>query len=295
MVAFNINKLTTREARCIMRDPNNRADGAFVGSCFATDLISADYFVPTPKRVRTYFDDKSSKKYAKDSFINSSRIRRYQEKFYPRRILPDPLYDPYKLKDINAGTKLGKGIPLSMFANSKGSRATLNHLSLRERRIITQRLYCQVPLIIGFRNNKKFSQHSLVVTEGLVKPDATESLVKGDIRDLATQGRAVVYEVLNSKGQNDPWKTFELAQYWKDNHMFQGLILHFDSIDPRPSGYDTSENNPYFFKDRQYHAEIIVVMPKVNSHYEGKFEKNIRTDINYRTFIRNGLGFFQYK
>lgn len=295
MVQFNINTITTREARAKLRDPNNRADGAFVGSCFATDIISGDYFVPTPRRVRTYFNDKASKKQSADSFVNSTLIRRYQEEFRPRKILPDPLYDPQKLRDINAGTKLGKGIPMSMFANSPGTRATLNHLSQADRKLIAQRLYCQVPLIEGFRANKKFNQHNLIVTEGLVKADGTESLVKGDIRELATQGRAVVYEVLNSKGQNDPWKTFELAQYWKDNHMFQGLILHFDGIDPKPATDLVPDESRHFYESRQYHAEIIVVMPKVDSYYRGNFERKVRTDINFRTFIQNGLGFFQYK
>lgn len=296
MVQFNINTITTREARAKLRDPNNRADGAFVGSCFATDIISGDYFVPSPRRVRTYFNDKASKKQSADSFVNSTLIRRYQEEFKPRKILPDPLYDPQKLRDINAGTKLGKGIPMSMFANSSGTRATLNHLSQADRKLVAQRLYCQVPLIEGFKANKKFNQHNLIVTEGLVKADGTESLVKGDIRELATQGRAVVYEVLNSKGQNDPWKTFELANYWKDNHMFQGLILHFDTIDPKPFTAESHQGeSKYFYEDRQYHAEIIVVMPKVDSYYRGNFERKVRTDINFRTFIQNGLGFFQYK
>lgn len=296
MVEFNINTITTREARAKLRDPNNRADGAFVGSCFANDIISADYFVPSPKRVRTYFNDKANKKQSSDSFVNSTLIRRYQEEFRPRKILPDPLYDTEKLREINAGTKLGKGIPISMFANAPGTRATLNHLSQSDRKVIAQRLYCQVPLIEGFKANKKFDQHSLIVTEGLVKDTGTESLVKGDIRELATHGRAVVYEVLNSKGQNDPWKTFELANYWKDNHMFQGLILHFDTIDPKPeTAVSSSEEREYFYEDRQYHAEIIVVMPKVDFYYRGNFERTVRTDINFRTFIENGLGFFQYK
>ena len=296
MVEFNLNTLTSRETRSILRDPNNRADGAFVGSCFAKDLISADYFIPSPKRVRTYFNEKASKKYAYDSFINSNKVIRYQEEFSPRSILPDPLYDPHKLEDIQVGTKLGKGIPISMFINAPGTRSTMNHLTKDERMTIAKRLYCQVPLILGFKSNKKFSQHSLTVTEGLVKPDSTEALVQGDIRDLGTQGRAVVYEVLNAKGQNDPWKTFELANYWKDNHMFQGLILHFDTIDPNPvSAAPSQEEDNYFYEGKQYHAEIIVVMPKVDSYYRGNFERKVRTDINFRTFIRNGLGFFQYK
>ena len=288
MVQFNLNSISTREVRSLLRDPNNRGDGALLGSCTAKGIIAADYFVPVPKRIRTYYDMESSKKYALDSFTGSINPKKYKEEYSPKKILPDPIYDPYKLSEIDMGTKLAKGLTMSSFANTPGSKPTLNHLSFSERKTIAQRLYAHVPLILGFNNNKKFRDFSLSITESLVKPTAGENLVSGDIRHLQTQGRVVVYEVLDRKGFPNPWKTFELANYWKDNHLFQGLILHFDGLNPNAGGAPLDEN-------KDYNAEIIVVMPKVDKLYRGNFERKVRTDINFRTYIKDGLGFFQYK
>lgn len=288
MVDFNLNTITTRQVRSLLRDPNNRADGALVGSCTAKGIIAADYFVPLPKRIRTYYDMESSKKYAFGRFVGAPRVRKYKEEFLPKKILPDPRYDPIKFDDVGMGSTLGSGITVGMFANTPGNSPTLNHLSQGERKLIAQRFYCHVPMILGFRNNEKFKNHSLSITDGLAKAGTGENLVTGDIRDLQTQGRAVVYEVIDPKGKPNPWKTFELAQYWKDNHVFQGLILHFDGLNPNPGGDPVNEN-------KDYNAEIIVVMPKVDDMYRGKFQRKVRTDINFRTFIKDGLGFFQYK
>ena len=297
MLKFNINKLSPREVRSFLRDPNNREDGVLVGAAFAKNLIGGDYFIPLAKRLRTYFGSMAGTKYSKDSLIKSRKPRRYKENFALKAILPDPVYDPLKLPTINAGTKLGQGIPLSMFSNASGSKGTLNHLSQTERKEVAKNLYCQVPLIQGFRSQARFRNHSIFISDGLVKKQDSETLVSGDIRDLQTKGRAVVYEVLDNKGKNDPVATFELANYWKDNHLFQGLVLHFDSMDPLPEDPYANRHDNIEFLDptREYHAEIIVVMPSVDYYYRGNFERRVRTDINFRTLIKDGLGHFQYK
>lgn len=296
MLKFNINKISPREIRSLLREPNNREDGVLVGAAFAKNLIGGDYFVPLARRLRTYFGTEAGLKYTKNSLIKSTKPRRYRESFALKSILPDPVYDPMKLSTINSGTKLGQGIPISMFANAPGSKSTLNHLTQTERKEIAKHLYCQVPLIQGFRNQARFSNHSLFISDGLVKPQDTETLTSGDIRELQTKGRAVVYEVLDNKGKNDAYATFQLANYWKDNHLFQGLILHFDSMEPL--GEDGSRRHDkleFLDPEREYHAEIIVVMPNVDYYYRGNFERRLRTDINFRPFIKGGLGYFQYK
>ena len=297
MLNINVNKITTRQARALLRDPNNRNDETFIGAMLAKNIIGADYIVSVARRLRTYFGKDAKVKYSKKSLVNSSVIRRYKENIGLGKILPSPIYDPVKLDKINTGTKLGAGIPLSMFVSSPGTRATINHLTDSERKDIAKRFYCHVPLIEGFRNNQSFKKNSLIVTEGLVKKQDGESLVAGDIRDLQTQGRVAVYEVLNSKGQNDAYATFELANYWKDNNLFQGLILHYDSIDPVTQNATSGrfDENAVLDKNKVYHAEIIVVMPKVDNYYRGRFERKVRTDINFKTFIDDGVGYFQYK
>lgn len=297
MLNINFNKITTRQARALLRDPNNRNNETFIGALLAKKIIGTDYIVSIAKKLRTYFGKDAKVKYSRKSLVNSRVIRRYKENFALKKILPSPIYDPVKLDKVNTGTKLGSGIPLSLFVSSPGTRATINHLSDSERKDIAKRFYCHVPLIEGFRNNQNFRKNSLIVTEGLVKKQSGENLVSGDIRDLQTQGRVAVYEVLNSKGQNDAYATFELANYWKDSQLFQGLILHYDSLEPviQDSTTDRFDENAILDKNKVYHAEIIVVMPKVDNNYRGRFERKVRTDINFTTFIDNGLGYFQYK
>ena len=53
MVNVNFNKLTTRQVRALLRDPNNREDGTLVGAAVAKNLIGPDYFVSVAKRLRT--------------------------------------------------------------------------------------------------------------------------------------------------------------------------------------------------------------------------------------------------
>jgi len=292
---INFNTVTPKQIRAYMRDPNNRTDDTFVGIAFAKNLIGADFFVPIAKRLRTYFGKNAHVKYSSSSLINSKNTRRYKENLGISKILPSPIYDPMKADQIHAGTKLGKGIPLSMFVSSPGTRATINHLSLAAKRDVARQFYCHVPLIEGFRNHSNFKRNSLIVTEGLVKPESGESLVSGQIRDLQTKARAVVYEVLDSKGRNDPYATFQLANYWKDNHLFQGLILHFDTLNPSVYNNTTTHADEVLQSDKEYHAEIIVIMPTVKVDYQANFAREVRTDINFRTMIKDGLGYFQYK
>lgn len=293
---INFNTVTPKQIRAYMRDPNNRTDNTFVGIAFAKNLIGADFFVPIAKKLRTYFGKNAHVKYSNSSLINSKSARRYKENLGISKILPSPIYDPMKADQIHAGTKLGKGIPLSMFVSSPGTKATINHLSPGDKRVVAQQFYCHVPLIEGFRNHSNFKTNSLIVTEGLVKKESGESLVSGQIRDLQTQARAVVYEVLDSKGRNDPYATFQLANYWKDNHLFQGLILHFDTLNPSVfDGLDNRQSYNVLQPNKEYHAEIIVVMPRVKSDYSANFAREVRTDINFRTMIKDGLGYFQYK
>ncbi len=303
MPDINVLDLSPREVRSLLRNPNNRASGTLVGTAYVADKIGADYFIPIPKKIRTYFDENPSAKYSKDSLIKSLNVRRYRENLGLQRILPDPIYDPVKAGDVKVGTKLSKGITMAMFTNGVGAKTTLNHLSKGERRNMAKQFYCHVPLIEGFRNNKRFDNHSLIISEGLIKKVANENIIEDSVRDLQQKGRAVVYEVLDSKGRIDPVKTFELANYWKDNHLFQAMILHYDTLNPtrniiRHGSWEKTvePGDPQILQvDKPYHAEIVMIMPAVDHYYRGNFRKRIQTDFNFNVYLPNGLVHFSYK
>lgn len=302
MAEISVLDLSSREVRSLMRNPNNRENNAFIGTVYAAEKISNEYFVPIPKKFRTYRGKESTIKYSQSTLSNSKALRRYKENSANIRILPDPLYDPVKIDRIHAGSKLGKGIPLSMFINGPGARTTLNHLTKGERREIAKQFYCHVPLIEGFRNNKRFDRHSLTITEGLVQPFSGEVILPFSVRYLQTKGRAVVYEVLNADGKVDPYKTFELASYWKDNHVFQSMILHYDTLNPtreiiKHGSWEDRTNPPTqpFENEKPYHAEIVMIMPEVDPYYQGDFQKSVQTDFNFNLYVSDGLMHFSYK
>jgi len=272
--AFNI---TTKHVRSRLRNGYYRNDAAFIDFAISQNIMSEAYFNVYPYDFKRALPKQATVKYGIEKLNSICIQNRYKEDIGKLSILPDTRYTS-KFSDVNAGTLLGPGIPLSKFVNAPGTRATLNHISSSsERQQLARQFYCHVPLILGFRENKgRFGKHTLAVTEGLAKLDENESYTPNAIRDLATKGRIVVYEVQDAAGNNDPSKTFELAMYWKDNHLFQQMILHYDTVDPKVP----------------VNAEIIMIMPKVNNFFEGVFDRNVRTEYNFRTLVEDGIGQF---
>jgi hypothetical protein len=303
MVELNVLDLSPREIRSLLRNPNNRINDTLVGTAYVADKIGLDYFIPVPRKHRTYYGISAGAKYSKDSLIQSPAVRRYRENLGNQRILPDPIFDPVKFDSVSVSSKLGRGIPLSIFTNGDGAKTTLNHLKQGERKEIAKQFYCHVPLIQGFRSNKKFDKHSLTIAEGLIKPFADEEIVEGSVRDLQSKGRAVVYEILDSRGRVDPYKTFEVANYWKDNHLFQNMILHYDTLEPtrniiRHGSFEhtVDPGDPQLIEIfKPYHAEIVVIMPIVDTFYKGDFKRQVQTDFNFNSYVTDGLMHFSYK
>ena len=80
---------------------------------------------------------------------------------------------------------------------------------------------------------------------------------------MQTTGRAVVYELVDTKGVADVEKTFDLAVYLKDNMYYEKLILDYDTFDP--AGLN---------------AQIIIQMPLVSADYTGEYSMDIETRFN---------------
>jgi len=187
--------------------------------------------------------------------------------------VPESQYNPLNKTTITNGTKLGKGIQLSAFTNGQLN----NTRTLSGRKELAKYFYLQSLLINGFNSNRgKFKKSSLDVVEGLFTAETNQTLESGGILDLQTKGRAVVYEVKDSKGNNDPAAAFNVATYWKDNMLFDELILSFDTVDPNVG----------------FTAQIIVTMPEVDDKYKGTFRRNVRTEYNYNVALRDGLAEF---
>ena len=79
-----------------------------------------------------------------------------------------------------------------------------------------------------------------------------------------SKGRAVVYELIDLKGDIAVEKTFNLAIYWKDNLNFDNMILDYDNYNP----------------DGSLNAQIVLVMPEVIPPWSVTYNNKIETRYN---------------
>lgn len=101
--------------------------------------------------------------------------------------------------------------------------------------------------------------YTLKVQRGYYNPGPQEIPTGGSLNDLATQGRCVVYQLINkSTSQVEIAKTYDLALYLKDYIFFDKLILDYDTYDP--SGVMT--------------AHIIIVTPTMPETYQNQSYAN---------------------
>lgn len=84
------------------------------------------------------------------------------------------------------------------------------------------------------------------------------------INDKRRDGRAIVYQLINSKGKTDPRKTYDLAAYWADYLDYDKLTLDYDTYDP--SGELT--------------CQIVVETPRVPLNWQVSFNYGIATYYN---------------
>lgn len=186
--------------------------------------------------------------------------------------IPNPNFNVFNASSISTSMALARGVKLAMFTGSMGNRGGIGHLSEMEKRQVAMNFSPQADLVNGFKKVGFSETHDLVVTEGIYKPESTEKLTPNGLKHKATKGRVVVYEV-HGPGGMDPIKTVEVAEYWKDMHLFDELILSYDTLDP----HQTAVN-----------AEIIVVMPEINS-FPVSFKRNVSSTYNYMPLARDAL------
>lgn len=261
-------KLTTEQVRSKLRDGAAQVSKAFTATAVGTGAISEEYTNTTPPSV-----SRVRSKAPTDTIgsvpIGQQNPTQATTKFKPnpsvKQMLPDPIFNVNFSTNILAGTKLARGIPISKFLGGRGDPITMRHLKFKERRPIARQLYLQAEAMKSIDTNEgKFKDHRFVVVEGLYKPAEGETLTPGSLNDLASKGRAVVYELVDEHGKVDVQKTFDLAIYLKDNLYYDKLILDYDTLAP----------------DKSLNAQIIIVMPEIDETYTGVYGMKIETRFN---------------
>ena len=265
---YGLFKLSTEQVRSKLRDGAAQVSKVFTATAVGTGAISEDYSNTTPPSV-----SRVRSKAPTDTIgsvpIGQQNPTQATTKFKPnpsvKQMLPDPIFNVNFSTNILAGTKLARGIPISKFLGGRGDPITMRHLKFKERRPIARQLYLQAEAMKSIDTNEgKFKDHRFVVVEGLYKPAEGETLTPGSLNDLASKGRAVVYELVDAQGKVDVQKTFDLAIYLKDNLYYDKLILDYDTLAP----------------DKSLNAQIIIVMPEIDETYTGVYGMKIETRFN---------------
>ena len=178
----------------------------------------------------------------------------------------DPRYNPNFQSSITSKTPLAKGVKIAKFLGGYGDQITLSHIKDEaERKTIARHLYLHAHALLSISENQgEFEDYRLVIAEGVYRKADGETLQTGSINDLATEGRAIVYELRDSHGNIAVWKTFDLAVYWKDNIDFEKLILDYDTFNP----------------DDSLNAQIILIMPETDDTWEVDFDNILETRFN---------------
>lgn len=181
----------------------------------------------------------------------------------------DAKYNPLFQDSITSKTKLAPGISMATFLGGVGDPVTLTHILEENERLILAKQYAlhanAMKTINGAEAVDEFKDFRLQVVEGLYRPEDSEDLdVSDGVNYLMSKGRAVVYELIDFKGDIAVEKTFNLAIYWKDNLNFDKMILDYDNYNP----------------DNSINAQIILIMPEVIPPWSVTYNNKIETRYN---------------
>lgn len=187
--------------------------------------------------------------------------------------LPNPKYDPNNTpgSQITSRLRLGRGITISTFLGHGASG--LGHISTPEERSqLARNLYLHAETMNHVNENSyQFQKVRATVSEGIYEPGLTETLA-GDAL-LKSNGRAVVYQIIDKRGQIDHAATFDVARYWKDNTFYERIVLDYDRYNP----------------DGSLTSQILVEFQDIPSNYDINFGLNVETQYNGNLLSKNEL------
>ena len=188
-------------------------------------------------------------------------------------ILVDPVYNPNLQSSISSITKLAPGVTIAKFLGAYGNRTSFDHVGTNaERSQVARNLYMQAEAIRTINGNTThFNDVRLIVSEGLYREGPLETL-SGDTTKKA-DGRLCYYQVVDREGNIDFEKTFDVAEYWKDNIDYATLTLDYDTYNP----------------DGSLTAQIGLEFPTIPESFDVSFSNSLQTMFNNQTQSKNEL------
>ena len=274
--------LTTRQVRSKLRDPNALNNEKFTNACQAEGILSAFF---TRQSILTTDRIVSGKKSLRIPSTIIGNPEKPTERFKGSPItvktteaLPEPNFNPVFQDEITSRTRLAPGITMATFLGGSGDPVTLTHIlddNVRLKLAKQYTLHARVLRAVNSYNAvKEFKDFRLQVVEGLYRAEDGEELdVSDGLNFLMSRGRAVVYELINMKGEIAIEKTFDLAVYLKDTLNFEKLILDYDNYNP----------------DGTLNAQIIVIMPEITPPWTVTYKNEVETRYNNFSQVTNEL------
>ena len=258
------NDLTTEEVRSKLREDQNYNDTNFIASQIGEGSLKSSYARDLPVKLRNAKDIKQSTIIGKKIIGNAdgATTKKFQATAFTQQYyLPDPLFNPDFQSTISSETKISGGISISTFIGPYGDKAKFNKLTAEKKLQVARNLYLHAEILREYNLDPRYR---LVIAEGLYTKEDNETLTTDGIKDLATQGRAVVYEVRDNNGNINNQFTFTLATTLKDYINYDKLILDYDSF------------------DGTLNSQIIILTPNVNSDFKLSFKNQLETKLNGR-------------
>ena len=274
--------LTTRQVRSRLRDPNALNNEKFTNACQAEGVLSPFF---TRQSILTTDRIVSGKKSLKIPSTIIGNPEKPMERFKGSPIsvktttaLPEPNFNPVFADEITSRTRLAPGITMATFLGGSGDPVTLTHILDDNVRLKLAKQYTLHARVLRSVNSftavKEFKDFRLQVAEGLYRAEEGEELdVSDGINFLMSRGRAVVYELINMKGEIAIEKTFDLAVYLKDTLNFEKLILDYDNYNP----------------DGSLNAQIIIIMPEITPPWTVTYKNEVETRYNNFSQVTNEL------
>ena len=274
--------LTTRQVRSRLRDPNALNNEKFTNACQAEGVLSPFF---TRQSILTTDRIVSGKKSLKIPSTIIGNPEKPMERFKGSPIsvktttaLPEPNFNPVFADEITSRTRLAPGITMATFLGGSGDPVTLTHILDDNVRLKLAKQYTLHARVLRSVNSfsaiREFKDFRLQVAEGLYRAEEGEELdVSDGINFLMSRGRAVVYELINMKGEIAIAKTFDLAVYLKDTLNFEKLILDYDNYNP----------------DGSLNAQIIIIMPEITPPWTVTYKNEVETRYNNFSQVTNEL------
>lgn len=265
---------TTSECRSRMKDKNHQNNSSYINEMIKNGVLNPACKKTSPGKIGRIRGEDSTVTTGIQgigtaagtlSTIKKIKPTQFASKSKVRKIAIDVRYNPDKQDKITQKTLLAPGIPLSKFVSTYGDPITIEHITSQdERKAIARNLVPQAEILGLFLRLKKFDNYNLVVAEGLYKPEPNENYEAGGLKDLATKGRVVSYELYDVKGNSALEKLYDLAVYLKDNVQYEKLILSYDNYDP--SG--------------KINGQITIIQPEIGSDFSATYRMEIATHFN---------------